>query len=80
MNSSCQLTFAPFFSNSNISDSTGVSRTSAIFGFFKSVLSVLKNDTNDVIEFNSSFSEEIKKSERRNYWDLLKLKWKKKQL
>ena len=34
----------------------------------------LKNDTNDVIEFNSSFSEEIKSNEKRNFWDLLKIK------
>jgi len=37
-------------------------------------LPVLTNDTNDVIEFNSSFSEEIQSDEKRNFWDLLKIK------
>ncbi len=37
-------------------------------------LKILENDTNDVIEFNSSFSDEIKKDERRNFWNLLKIK------
>ena len=37
-------------------------------------LPVLENDTNNVIEFNSSFSDEIKSNEQRNFWDLLKIK------
>ena len=37
-------------------------------------LTVLENDTSNVIEFNSSFSEEIKSNEQRNFWDLLKIK------
>ena len=37
-------------------------------------LPVLKNDTNNVIEFNSSFSDEIKTDEQRNFWNLLKIK------
>ena len=37
-------------------------------------LKVLENDTNNVIEFNSSFSEEIKTEEQRNFWNLLKIK------
>ena len=37
-------------------------------------LTVLENDTNNVIEFNSSFSEEIKIEEQRNFWNLLKIK------
>jgi len=41
---------------------------------------ILKNDTNNVIEFNSSFSEEIKDNKKRNFWNLLKMEWKKKQL
>ena len=40
---------------------------------------VLENDTNNVIEFNSSFSEEIQNNGTRNFWNLLKSKWKKKQ-
>ena len=37
-------------------------------------LPVLENDTKNVIEFNSSFSEEIQNNEQRNFWDLLKIK------
>ena len=37
-------------------------------------LPVLKNDTNNVIEFNSSFSDEIKSNEQRNFWNLFKIK------
>ena len=37
-------------------------------------LPVLENDTNNVIEFNSAFSDEIKTKEKRNFWDLLKVK------
>ena len=40
----------------------------------------LENDTANVVEFNSSFTDEIKKDEKRNFWNLLKTKWKKKQL
>ena len=39
-----------------------------------SELPVLKNDTNNVIEFNSSFSEEINNNEQRSFWNLLKSK------
>ena len=37
-------------------------------------LPILANDTNNVIEFNSSFSEEMTSSEKRSFWDLLKSK------
>ena len=37
-------------------------------------LPVLKNDTNNIIEFNSSFSEEISNNEKRSFWNLLKSK------
>ena len=37
-------------------------------------LPVLKNDTNDVIEFNDGFSNEIKDNKRRSFWNLLKFK------
>ena len=35
---------------------------------------ILKNDTNNVIEFNDSFDEEIKDKKKRSFWDLLKSK------
>ena len=34
---------------------------------------ILENDTNNVIEFNSSFSEEIKDNKPRSFWNLLKI-------
>ena len=34
---------------------------------------ILENDTNSVIEFNSSFSEEIKDNKKRSFWNLLKM-------
>ena len=37
-------------------------------------LTVLENDTDNVIEFNSTFSEEIKSNEKRSFWNLLKIK------
>ena len=37
-------------------------------------LPVLRNDTNNVIEFNSSFTDEIKSNEQRNFWNLFKIK------
>ena len=37
-------------------------------------LPVLKNDTDNVVEFNSSFSDEIKNDKPRNFWNLLKAK------
>tara|TARA_E500000178_G_C16958441_1_gene724846 strand:+ start:309 stop:476 length:168 start_codon:yes stop_codon:yes gene_type:complete len=39
-----------------------------------SSLKILENNTNDIIEFNSSFSEEIQNSEPRSFWNLLKIK------
>ena len=37
-------------------------------------LPILKNDTNNVIEFNSGFNEEINETKPRNFWNLLKIK------
>ena len=35
-------------------------------------LPILKNDTDNVIEFNDSFDEEINNNKKRNFWDLFK--------
>ena len=35
-------------------------------------LPVLKNDTNNVVEFNDGFSNEIKNNKLRSFWNLLK--------
>ena len=36
-------------------------------------LPILQNDTDNVIEFNSSFLEEINDYKKRKFWDLLKI-------
>ena len=36
-------------------------------------LPILQNDTDNVIEFNSSFLEEINDDKKRKFWDLLKI-------
>ena len=35
-------------------------------------LPILKNDTNNVIEFNNSLKDEIEENKKRSFWDLLK--------
>ena len=35
-------------------------------------LPVLKNDTDNVIEFNNSLKDEIEENKKRSFWDLLK--------
>ena len=37
-------------------------------------LPILNNDTNNAINFNSSFSDEMKDDKPRSFWDLLKEK------
>ena len=37
-------------------------------------LPVLKNDTNNVIQFNDGYLDEIQKDKPRSFWDLLKTK------
>ena len=37
-------------------------------------LPTLKNDTNNVIEFNFGFNEENKKKPKRNFWNLIRNK------
>ena len=35
-------------------------------------LPILKNDTNNVIEFNNSLKDDIEENKKRKFWDLLK--------
>ena len=37
-------------------------------------LPILLNDTNNVIEFNDSFENDIKNEKKRSFWNLLKIK------
>ena len=39
-----------------------------------SSLPILENDTNNILEFNSSFDEEIKNYQPRSFWNLLRFK------
>ena len=35
-------------------------------------LPILKNDTNNVVEFNNSLKDDIEENKKRKFWDLLK--------
>jgi len=67
--------FNHYSSNENIKN-TNLNRanTDEILQKKISDLPILKNDTNNVISFNSSFSEEIKDDKPRSFWNLLKFK------
>ena len=68
-------TFSYYQSNKNIKD-IKFNRTNIDEIVEKKLIDVpiLENDTSNVIEFNSGFSEEIKKDIPRNFWNLLKSK------
>lgn len=38
-------------------------------------LPILKNDTNDIIEFNNSLNTNENNREKRSFWELLNRKW-----
>ena len=67
------ITYKYYSSNKNIKN-VNLNRTSIedILKEQTSELPILENDTKSVVEFNSSFSQEI--NEKRNFWDLLKTK------
>ncbi len=66
--------FKYYSSNKNIK-SININRSNieAIIKAKTSNLPVLKDDTSNVIEFNSSFSDEIKDNKPRSFWNLLKI-------
>ena len=64
-----------YFSNSNIKYiNSNRSNIESILENKISNIPILKDDTYNIIEFNSSFSEEIKNNESRSFWNLLKSK------
>ena len=67
--------FNYYSSNENIKN-TNLNRANTDIILQKKIsdLPILKNDTNNVINFNSSFSEEIKDDKPRSFWNLLKFK------
>lgn len=69
------ITYKYYSSNKNIKN-VNLNRTSIedILKEQTSELPILENDTKSVVEFNSSFSQEINENKKRNFWDLLKTK------
>ena len=66
-------TYKYYFSNKNIKNI--ILNRSNIEEIVKTKVTnipILENDTNNVIEFNSSFSKEIKENKPRSFWNLLK--------
>ena len=65
--------FKYYFSNQNIKN-TNLNRQNIEQIVKDKTLDIpnLVNDTNNVIEFNTGFDEEIKNNKPRNFWDLLK--------
>ena len=63
-----------YSSNKNIKNiNLNRSNIEAIVKTKISNIPILENDTDNVIEFNSSFSEEIQNNKKRSFWDLLKI-------
>ena len=64
-----------YFSEKNIKD-TNLNRLNInqILKKKYSNLPVLSNNTKNIIEFNSNYSEEIKEHQPRKFWNLLKSK------
>ena len=65
-----------FYSSNNNVKKVNLNRTN-IEDILKTKITnipILENNTNDIIEFNSSFSEEIKNDKPRNFWNLFKVK------
>ena len=63
-----------YSSNTNIKNvNLNRSNIDTIIDIKISNLPILQNDTDNVIEFNSSFLEEINDDKKRKFWDLLKI-------
>jgi hypothetical protein len=66
-------TYKFYSSNKNIKDKEfNRNNIDQILNDKISNLPILKNDTDNVIEFNDGFSNEIKKDKPRSFWNLLK--------
>jgi len=65
-----------FYSSNKNLESKDFNRTNIdqIINTKISNLPILKNDTENVIEFNDGFSYEIKDAKPRSFWNLLKFK------
>ena len=66
-------TYKFYSSNKNIKDKEfNRNNIDQILNDKISNLPILKNDTDNVIEFNDGFSNEIKNNKPRSFWNLLK--------
>ena len=66
-------TYKYYSSNKNIKDKEfNRNNIDQILNDKISNLPILKNDTDNVIEFNDGFSNEIKNDKPRSFWNLLK--------
>ena len=65
--------FNYYTSNKNIKN-TNLNRSNIEEILAKKMTNIplLENDTDNVIEFNSSFNQEINNDEKRSFWNLLK--------
>tara|TARA_E500000178_G_scaffold255843_1_gene252385 strand:- start:588 stop:851 length:264 start_codon:yes stop_codon:yes gene_type:complete len=70
------LSIYSFYSSSKNIESKELNRNNIdeIINKKISNLPILKNDTNNIIEFNDGFSNEIKSDKPRSFWNLLKFK------
>ena len=65
--------FNYYFSEKNVKD-INMNRSNFKTNLSNNIteLPILENDTNNIIEFNSSFSNDIKNKKPRNFWNLFK--------
>jgi hypothetical protein len=68
-------TFNYYLSNKNIANiNSNRSNINEILKSEVSELPILKDNTNNVINFNSTFASEIENDKPRSFWNLLKFK------
>ena len=69
------ITFKYYFSNENIKN-ISLNRDNSENILKKKIydIPILIDNTNNIIEFNSGFNEEMKNKKPRNFWKLLQIK------
>ena len=69
------IIFRYYFSNENIKN-ISLNRDNSEYILKKKIydIPVLIDNTNNIIEFNSGFNEEMKNKKPRNFWKLLQIK------
>ncbi len=70
-----------YFSNENYEIlKENRTRDNEVFEKYLSNLPLIKNDTDNVIEYNSGYEENNNENSKRRFWELFKSKWKEKLL